>query len=109
MMYKERYEQEINILGMNSPVFLISINENMRTILQRYKVNYRLLPTSIIPARLNKYIKAGIDFRKSVNCYTYKMIKISNFIMKIAQEMNIQITKCSLIKVKIPRELLVYA
>ena len=71
-MYKELYKQETNILGMSSSIYLISMNEYMKTILNRYEMKYRPLSTTTLPPRLYKYIEAGVEFRKDVNSYTYK-------------------------------------
>ena len=71
-MYKELYKQEINILGISSSIYLISMNEYMKTILNRYKMKYNPLLTNPLPPRLYKYIEAGVEFRKDVNSYTYK-------------------------------------
>lgn len=37
-MYKELYKQEINILGMSSSIYLVSMNEYMKTILNRPQI-----------------------------------------------------------------------
>ncbi len=74
-MYKELYKQEINILGMSNSIYLVSMNENMKTILNRYKMEYQPLLTTTIPRRLYNYIETGVEFRKDVNSYTYKSVK----------------------------------
>lgn len=74
-MYKELYKQEINILGMSSSIYLVSMNEYMKTILNRYKMKYKPLLTTTLPPRLYKYIETGVEFRKDVNSYTYKDVE----------------------------------
>lgn len=105
-MYKELYKQEINILGMSNSIYLVSMNENMKTILNRYKMEYQPLLTTTIPRRLYNYIETGVEFRKDVNSYTYKSVKNLNFIMRIKLEMNIRIIKYMLINIRIQHILL---
>lgn len=60
---------------MSSSILLISINENMRNLLQKCKLNYKLLPVYVIPQKYSEYVKSGIELRNDTNCYTYKKIK----------------------------------
>ena len=55
--------------------YLISMNENMKSILDKYGGDNLLLQTTPLLLRLNKYIERGIEKRKDVNCYTYKSNK----------------------------------
>lgn len=55
--------------------YLISMNKNMRTIIDKYNVKYDSPMVRTFPVSLKKYIKNGIEYRADVNCYTYKFVK----------------------------------
>lgn len=67
-MYKEQFKTE-------KVKFLISINENMKSILDKYHTDCKSLQTTALPSELNKYLEKGIEKRKDVNCYTYKNLE----------------------------------
>ena len=67
-MYKEQFKAE-------KVKFLISMNENMKSILDKNHIVCKSLQTAYIPSELNKYLERGIEKRKDVNCYTYKSLE----------------------------------
>ena len=52
--------------------YLISMNESMKLVLDKYGVDYKSLQATTLPLRLNRYIENGIAKLKDANCYTYK-------------------------------------
>ncbi len=66
-MHKEQYK-----IGQADE--LISMNENMKSVLDEYGVDYKLLQATTLPLRLSKYIENGIAKLKDINCYTYKNV-----------------------------------
>lgn len=67
-MYRGRYK-----IGQKD--CLISMNENMKSVFDKYGVDYKLLQATTLPLRLSRYIENGIAKLKDANCYTYKNIK----------------------------------
>ena len=67
-MYKEQYK-----IGQTD--CLVSLNEGMKSVLDKYDVDYKSLQATPIPLRLNRYIENGIAKLEDGNCYTYKNIK----------------------------------
>lgn len=67
-MYKELYK-----IGQTD--CLISMNENMKSVLDKYCLDYKLLQTTTLPLGLSKRIEGGIGKLKDENCYTYKNAK----------------------------------
>lgn len=72
-MYKEQFEMLTSTSEINW--YTISINEAMRSLLNKYNIDYKSLQDTVLPLWLNKYIEVGIEKREDVNCYTYKNIK----------------------------------
>ena len=72
-MYKEQFEMVTSTSEINW--YTISINEAMRSLLNKYNIDYKSLQDTVLPLWLNKYIEVGIEKREDVNCYTYKNIK----------------------------------
>lgn len=64
-MYKEQFKTE-------KVMFLISMNENMKSILDKNHIDCKSLQTVALPPELNNYLERGIERRKDINCYTYK-------------------------------------
>ena len=67
-MYKEQFKTE-------KVKFLISMNENMKSILDRNYIDSKSLQNVDIPSELNKYLERGIEKRKDISCYTYKNLE----------------------------------
>ena len=57
---------------MNSSDFFISMNDNMKEMLNRYRINYKNLVQSKLPPNLFKYIKKGIVYLNELDCYSFK-------------------------------------
>jgi len=55
--------------------YIISTNEAMMSLLNKYDIDYKSLQDTVLPLWLNKYIEVGIKKREDVNCYTYKNIE----------------------------------
>jgi len=51
------------------------MNENMKSILSKHQIDYKLSQATPLPLRLRKYIERGIEKRKDTNCYTYKHLE----------------------------------
>ena len=71
-MYREQYK-----IGQTD--YLISMNENMKSIIDKYGVDYKSLQTATLPLRLSKYIENGIEKLKDADCYTWKCLKDFEF------------------------------
>ena len=68
-MHQERYKT-------GQKEYLVSINGNMKSILDEYGVDYKSLQqAATLPSRLSKYIEGGIGKLKDTECYTWKNLK----------------------------------
>ena len=67
-MYREQYK-----IGQKD--CLISMNENMKSVFDKYGVDYKSLQTATLPLRLSKYIENGIEKLKDADCYIWKNLK----------------------------------
>lgn len=67
-MHKEQFKTE-------KVKFLVSMNEKMKSILDKYHIDYKSLQTLDLPSELKKHLESGIEKRNDINCYTYKSIE----------------------------------
>lgn len=71
-IYKKTYKKGTDTEETRSSVFLISMNDKMKILLDNYRIDYKNLASPKLPLQLYKYIKKGVEFRPDLGGYTYK-------------------------------------